>query len=261
MATGKRYYWIKLRDTFMTSDAVDFLMGQPNGANYVVLYQMLCLKTINTDGRLERRIGEIIIPYDEAKIQRDTKYFSEDTIRVALGLYKALGLVYEDADGCLVMANHSEMVGSETDYAEKKRRQRKELDGNMLLLEDDGDKDGDNGRDNVPIDIRDKRLDIRDKDNRYKERFERFWKAYPKKVAKDKALKAFEKIKPNDETVNQMIDAIELFKQTKQWKENNGQFIPYPATWLNQKRWEDEDLKPKHREEWDGVSNPFDDIA
>ena len=71
MATGKRYYWIKLKDSFMTSDAVDFLMGQKDGANYVVLYQMICLKTINTDGRLERRIGEVIIPYDEAKIQRD----------------------------------------------------------------------------------------------------------------------------------------------------------------------------------------------
>ena len=42
MATGKRYYWIKLKEAFMTSDAVDFLMGQPDGANYVVLYQMLC---------------------------------------------------------------------------------------------------------------------------------------------------------------------------------------------------------------------------
>ena len=50
MATGKRYYWIKLKESFMTSDVVDFLMSQKDGANYVVLYQMLCLKTINTDG-------------------------------------------------------------------------------------------------------------------------------------------------------------------------------------------------------------------
>ena len=73
MATGKRYYWIKLKESFMTSDVVDFLMSQKDGANYVVLYQMLCLKTINTDGRLSRQIGEIIIPYDVEKIQRDCK--------------------------------------------------------------------------------------------------------------------------------------------------------------------------------------------
>ena len=96
MATGKRYFWIKLRESFMTSDTVDFLMSQKDGANYVVLYQMLCLKTINTGGRLSRTIGEIVIPYDVEKIQRDCKWFSADTVRVALDLYKRLGLIYED---------------------------------------------------------------------------------------------------------------------------------------------------------------------
>ena len=60
----KRFYWIKLKESFITSDSVDFLMSQKNGANYVVLYQMLCLKTINTNGEFARQIGEIIIPYD-----------------------------------------------------------------------------------------------------------------------------------------------------------------------------------------------------
>lgn len=127
MATGKRYYWIKLKETFMTSDAVDFLMGQPDGANYVVLYQMLCLKTINTGGKLERHIGEVIIPYDEAKIQRDTKWFSIDTVRVALNLYKALGLVYQDQNGALALADYENLVGSETNWAAQKRNQRGEL--------------------------------------------------------------------------------------------------------------------------------------
>ena len=123
MATGKRYYWIKLRETFMTSDVVDFLMSQTDGANYVVLYQMLCLKTINTAGRLARTIGEIVIPYDVNKIQRDCKWFTVDTIRVALELYKKFGLVYEDVDGTLVMTGHNEMVGSETNWAMQKRHQ------------------------------------------------------------------------------------------------------------------------------------------
>ena len=101
MATGKRYYWMKLKDSFMTSDTIDYFMSQPDGANYVVLYQMLCLKTINTDGRLSRQIGEIIIPYDIPKIQRDLKWFTADTIRVALELFKAFGLIYEDVDGRL----------------------------------------------------------------------------------------------------------------------------------------------------------------
>ena len=162
MATGKRYFWIKLRDSFMTSDTVDFLMSQKDGANYVVLYQMLCLKTINTGGRLSRKIGECLIPYDVEKIQRDCKWFSADTVRVALNLYKALGLIYEDVDGTMVLADHESMVGSETDYAEKNRRIRARQ---QAALPEGGHNVSDDVSPNVPtdIDIRDKRLESRDK--------------------------------------------------------------------------------------------------
>ena len=168
MAEEKRYYWIKLKDSFMTSDAVDFLMGQKDGANYIVLYQMLCLKTANTDGRLERRIGEMIIPYDVEKIARDSKWFSVDTVRVALELYKALGLVYVDENGCLVMAKHSEMVGcSKTDDHTKmlgrerqqrfRENQKKQLAENSVTVTQEVTL-------NRNADIRDKILEIRDKD-------------------------------------------------------------------------------------------------
>lgn len=136
-------------------------MGQKNGANYVVLYQMLCLMTINTNGRLSRQIGEVIIPYDVDKIQRDTKWFSTDTVRVALGLYAKLGLIYQEKDGTLVLANHSEMVGSETDYAAQKKLQR--TNQRQIEVEHCGQCPQDVHADvhkNVHTDIRDKILDI-----------------------------------------------------------------------------------------------------
>lgn len=167
MATGKRYYWIKLKDSFMNSEVVDFLMSQPNGANYVVLYQMLCLKTINTGGRLTCQIGDIIIPFDMGKIQRDCKWFSLDTIRIALGLYKQLGLIYEEQDGTLVLVNHNEMVGSETDYSAQKRIQRENR--RRQLPEKSADTCEDNCVDIVHTEIRDKRTDIRDRENRDKD--------------------------------------------------------------------------------------------
>lgn len=161
MATGKRYYWIKLKESFMTSDAVDFLMGQPDGANYVVLYQMLCLKTINTGGKLERHIGEVIIPYDEAKIQRDCKWFPIDTVRVALNLYKALGLVYQDRNGTLALADYDNLVGSETDWAAKKRRQAAGKESPELPPAD-----GESGGEIFPtdIEIRDQISEIEDRE-------------------------------------------------------------------------------------------------
>jgi hypothetical protein len=121
-----RYYWIKLTDRFMTSDTVDFLMSQKDGANYVVLYQMLCLKTVNNNGVMARTLGEVIVPFDIEKIQRDCKWFSHDTVRVALELYKKLGLIYENNDGVLAISNFDRLIGSQTYGAEKKELQRLE---------------------------------------------------------------------------------------------------------------------------------------
>ena len=72
------------------------------------------------------------------------------------------------------------------------------------------------------------------------ERFERFWSAYPKKVGKGDARKAFLKINPSDALLGQMITAIVAASASYQWQKDKGQYIPNPATWLNQQRWEDE---------------------
>lgn len=162
MATGKVYYWLKLKKNFMTSDTVDFLMSQPDGANYVVLYQMLHLMTINTEGQLSRTIGDVIIPYDVKKIQRDTKWFTIDTINVALSIFMKLGLVYKDENGVLVMTDHKELVGKETDYAPQKRNQRAVNAKNKKALPGCGQCPPD-VHENVHTEIRDKRLEIRDK--------------------------------------------------------------------------------------------------
>ncbi len=163
MAAGKRFYWMKLKESFMTSDTIDYFMSQPDGANYVVLYQMLCLKTINTDGRLSRQIGEVVIKYDIPKIQRDLKWFSADTIRVALNLYKSFGLVYEDVDGVLVLTDHSNLVGSETDAASRMRNVRSRK-ADALPESETQDEQADNivtpEIENRDKEIRDKKKDI-----------------------------------------------------------------------------------------------------
>lgn len=80
------------------------------------------------------------------------------------------------------------------------------------------------------------------------EKFKKFWEEYPKKVSKGNAEKWFKKHKPTNELVDLMIEKIKQLKETEQWKKDKGQFIPYPATWLNAKGWEDEILetKPKY---------------
>lgn len=70
--------------------------------------------------------------------------------------------------------------------------------------------------------------------------FDSFWEAYPRKAGKQAAKKAFYNArKTRHVTLDVLLSAIEEQKQSRQWQENNGQYIPNPATWLNQGRWED----------------------
>ena len=71
--------------------------------------------------------------------------------------------------------------------------------------------------------------------------FERFWQAYPRKVGRVNAEAAFKKV---DVEESVLMAALERHKRSDQWKKDNGQFIPHPATWLNGKRWEDEESAP-----------------
>jgi len=70
--------------------------------------------------------------------------------------------------------------------------------------------------------------------------FNTFWNVYPRKMAKGEAEKAFAKLNPDKELLPTILRAVEQAKKTRQWLENNGEYVPYPATWLNRKGWEDE---------------------
>ena len=70
--------------------------------------------------------------------------------------------------------------------------------------------------------------------------FEEFWKAYPqcfRKVNKKGCKTKFLKIEHLKEIFPDIIDSLEMQKKSKQWKEQEGQFIPAPLTWINQERW------------------------
>jgi len=68
--------------------------------------------------------------------------------------------------------------------------------------------------------------------------FIRFWEAYPRKSGKKIALTAWKNAKDKPE-LSAILAAIESQKQSDQWQKENGRFIPMPATWLNQGRWDD----------------------
>ena len=70
--------------------------------------------------------------------------------------------------------------------------------------------------------------------------FDVFWLKYPKKVGKLAAQKAWKKLKTPNTILPIILTAIEIQKQSEQWKKDHGTYIPNPATWLNRGSWEDE---------------------
>ena len=98
--------------------------------------------------------------------------------------------------------------------------------------EKDKDKDKDQEKDK---DVTGAKAPSRARDGR----FDVFWANYPRKVGKEAARKAFSRLSMTNELLSQMLSAIKQQCASPQWTKDNGQYIPNPATWLNQGRWED----------------------
>lgn len=203
----KKYYWIKLKTNFFDLPTIDWIMSQNNGCEYIVLYQMLCLKTANTDGKLVSQIGEMLIPYDVEKIARDTKYFSNDTIRVALELFKSLGLIYVSDDNTMTISNYYEMVGSETSSAKAMREWRKKK---QLQIPSQCESQCDN---NVTQEYRDKRLEIRDKSIEYRDKSVN--KEKEEKEKRETYVSILDSYTSNETLKSSLNDFLEMRKKMK----------------------------------------------
>lgn len=125
-------------------------------------------------------------------------------------------------------ANACECIKEDTNACERIKEDAKHADS-----DNDSDSDSENPPKSPQGEKRTEALAM----NR---RFDSFWEAYPKKAGKAAARKAFLKHKPGDVLLAAMLKAIEAQKRSDQWMRDGGQYIPYPATWLNGERWNDE---------------------
>ena len=100
------------------------------------------------------------------------------------------------------------------------------------------------------------RARVRATDRAMEPRFEKFWEAYPRKVGKPAAQRAWNKVWKSIPLggFRKILDGLERWKQTEQWQKEEGKFIPYPATFLNQRRWEDDPPEVKVIRELDAMA-------
>lgn len=123
-------------------------------------------------------------------------------------------------------------LGAEAKKANAKTDKQKQANKADNDNDDDNDDDNDNDLKTTPP--------IVPPNDAPTSRFDTFWSVYPKKVGKKAARTAWKRIKMDKALFDRIIAAVEKAKQSQQWKKNGGQYIPNPATWLNQGRWDDE---------------------
>ena len=120
---NKKYYWLKLKEDFFEEDAISWIEEQENGKDYCLFYLKLCLKSLKTNGLLIRNVGSMLVPYDIKTLARVTNT-EPDTVRVAMELFKRIGLVQILENGEIYISELQNMVGSETSKAQLMRNKR-----------------------------------------------------------------------------------------------------------------------------------------
>lgn len=249
MAETKRYYWLKLKKDFFKRHDIRIIEAMPNGKDYVLFYLKLLVESVDHEGSL--RFSDTI-PYNVNMLATITDT-NPDIVRGAMEVFRQLKLVEILDDETIFMAEIEKMLGTETYWAEQKRKKRAEPPklkdtpklqigqcptsvqdvSNVSNQEKEKDIDLDKDKDIPPLPPKGVTFD-KDK------QFELFWTAYPRKTAKAAAVKAWSKIKLTPELMASIMVGLNAAKGSDGWMRDGGRFIPHPATWLNGKRWEDE---------------------
>ena len=131
MAESKKYYWLKLKRDFFKRHDVRIIEEMPNGKDYILFYLKLLLESIDHEGAL--RFSDTI-PYNENMLSVVTNT-NIDIVRSAMKLFLELGMMNVLDDQTIYMTEVEKLIGSETEWARKKRLQRTKED-NVPAIED-----------------------------------------------------------------------------------------------------------------------------
>jgi predicted phage replisome organizer len=240
--------WIKIAVDIFDNRKIKQIEKLPEGDAIIVIWlQLLCLAgSINENGFIV--MTKDIAYTDELLANAFNR--SLTVIRLALDIFVKFGMIeliddvicisnwekYQNADKLLAIREYNKIA------KQKEREKKRLLMGNVIdkSLTSQGQsidcQDTDIDRD-IELDKeidKDKEIEIL---TQHEYDFKAFWEAYPKKVGKKEAQKAWSKVKVD---IDVILNALEIVKNTDDWNKQNGKFIPYPATWLNGARWEDE---------------------
>lgn len=123
MSVNKKYYYLKLKDSFFDSEEMKLLESQKNGIEYQNLYLKLCLLSVKSEGKLSFKD---CIPYDIPMLSTVLRV-NIDTVRVGLELFKKLELVEFMDSGLIYMTDIQALIGRSSTEAERIKKYRESL--------------------------------------------------------------------------------------------------------------------------------------
>lgn len=239
MGESKRYYWLKLDRNFFKRHDIRIIeaLDHGKGKEYVLFYLKLLVESIDHDGAL--RFSQAI-PYDEQMLSVVTNT-DQEIVRQAIDIFKRYGLMEIEEDGTIFMTGLPNMVGSEADSTARVRKYRENIKKAFQCNTDETTSNAEETSSNkTETQSKKKSKDSEKEKEPEQDLFDRFWAVYPRKVGKKDAVKAWNKLKPDETLTLQIIEGVERWKLSTQWTKDGGQYIPYPATFLNGERWKDE---------------------
>lgn len=166
-------------------------------------------------------------------------------VNSALKRFTLLNMIDVDQNGVITLKNFEKRQDSHLSDSERASRYRQKKKVTNVTL----DKEGEGDKDNTPLPPKGALGG-----------FEKFWKVYPNKKSKQRALKAWRKLNPNEQLTEKILQAVSKAKTSEQWRKDSGKFIPHPATWLNGGCWDDEitgqavkPTAPRFHEAWKSI--------
>ena len=160
MSDNRKYYYLKLKENYFDEDAIVLLESMQDGILYSNILLKLYLKSLKNGGKLQLDEN---IPYTAQMIATITRQ-QVGTVERALQIFMKLGLVEPLPSGALYMSNIELLIGQSSTEGERKKKERMRLKRQKLLPSGGADICPPYSQGDIcPPEIRDKRLDIRDK--------------------------------------------------------------------------------------------------
>ena len=250
--------WVRVATDIFDNPKIKYLRSLPKGDTLVLLWLWLIARAgkCNAGGRVYIAEGT---PYSPTLIASEIGAKST-VVSQGLDAMERLNMIERTTDGEILIlgweehqnASGMDKIREQNRERVKRCRERKESETNETACSVTCNVTSNATVTQCNATDKDKEIDKENecyyrnipKSGRAPTEFGDFWNAYPKKVGRAEAQKAWRKQFPAGDVDGITLPAIERQKKSAQWTKDGGQFIPNPSTWLNQRRWEDELPEP-----------------